>query len=537
MDKLTPQLNDAQIRQNIDALQRGGLPNDKVQAYVDNYTKGTNGMYVLKSASSQTQQSQGLNQNGSDISYGNTKIVGGLAGNTLSPVVQFGKDIAAGASGVLPESQTGVGDIKTANQKISDDTVNLIKLIQTRESKGMDTTSLKTALKNEVSPTQYEQLYPEINKTNEQVLGDAEGTGVLALSGGALQGGVEAASAGGIGQGILTGAKIGAGFGAAGSVADSMSQNGSVGDVVKSGIKGAAVGGLVGGAVGGAGGLTGKLTDITDKLGTQSTKGASTSDITKSAVNDTTPSYNKSLIGESGIKNPDGTITPRVSEAKGLKTRTVNPTTSEVAAGNELATVKGYDPKATSLDKYNTVQDEISSRAKSFEQSLKNESVLRPPKEVMKVIKDAVNTASENSLLLQKTDPVVKNYLRVAQRAITQEDGTLAGERAVQKTLDNAYEDAGGKYSNNKALDQVHRSARNALIDDMESHAQTTEVKASLKSMRNLYNASDVLQDKAKLEGGSKLEQLMKKYPVTTKIAKAVGKPLGIGEAVHMISP
>ncbi len=48
MDKLTPQLNDQQIRENIDALLKGGKSKDDVQKYVDNYSKGTDGNYVLK---------------------------------------------------------------------------------------------------------------------------------------------------------------------------------------------------------------------------------------------------------------------------------------------------------------------------------------------------------------------------------------------------------------------------------------------------------------------------------------------------------
>lgn len=48
MDKLTPQLNDQQLRQNIDALQKQGVPNDKVQSYVNNYTKSNDGSYTLK---------------------------------------------------------------------------------------------------------------------------------------------------------------------------------------------------------------------------------------------------------------------------------------------------------------------------------------------------------------------------------------------------------------------------------------------------------------------------------------------------------
>ncbi len=53
-NKLTPQLNDMQLKQNIDALQKGGMQNDKVQEYVNNYTKDPSGNYVLKQAPAAT---------------------------------------------------------------------------------------------------------------------------------------------------------------------------------------------------------------------------------------------------------------------------------------------------------------------------------------------------------------------------------------------------------------------------------------------------------------------------------------------------
>lgn len=258
-------------------------------------------------------------------------------------------------------------------------------------------------------------------------------------------------------------------------------------------------------------------------------------DLQNSAIKDTTPSYDKSLVGESAIRNPDGSLTPRINEAQGLNKRTVNSTQSEVSAGNELAKIKGYDPTDTSLEKAQLTESEIATKGKALDTSLENEHILRPPQELNKIIKTAVNDAADKSVLISKADPAVKNYLRASERVVSQTDGTLAGERQVILKLDQAYEDAGGKYSNNKPLDQIHRAARTSLIDDMEAKAQNTEVKALLKSMQNLYNADDVLWDKARAEGGSKFEQLVKKHPVISKIIKKGANMVGLGETVNLI--
>ena len=47
---LTPSLNQAQLQQNIDALQKGGMATSDVQAYVNNYKSDGQGGYVLANA-------------------------------------------------------------------------------------------------------------------------------------------------------------------------------------------------------------------------------------------------------------------------------------------------------------------------------------------------------------------------------------------------------------------------------------------------------------------------------------------------------
>ena len=267
---------------------------------------------------------------------------------------------------------------------------------------------------------------------------------------------------------------------------------------------------------------TGTLSNPYQGIARGETSPSTPEDITNSAIKDATPSYNKNLIGESGIRNPDGTITPRINEAEGLLgKRTVNSTPSEIAAGTELSKLNGYPTNGTSLEKAQFTDNSIASKGKALDASLAKENILRPPQELNKVIKTAVMDTADKSQLLSKSDPIVKNYLRSSQRIVNASDGTLAGERQVVLKLDQAYEDAGGKYANNKPLDQIHRAARQSLIDDMESKAQNTEVKGALKEMQNLYHANDVLWDKAKSEGGSVLEQLQKAHPLITHFVKS----------------
>lgn len=259
----------------------------------------------------------------------------------------------------------------------------------------------------------------------------------------------------------------------------------------------------------------------------------------QNAIKDATPAYSKKLIGEPSVKTEEGQTVPRVQEGGIFKGRQITSTALEKEAGAELSRVPGYDPKATNLEKYNLVKTEIGTRSQNLKSSLENEHILRPPKEIRSVVKNAVNEVPHESLLLQKSDPVIKNYMRVLDNAIVQSDGTLAGELDVRQLMDQAYSNARGKlaFGSDKisALDDVHSAARDALNQDLIDNARSTDVKASLRSQWNLYRALDVLKSKAEVEGNSSIERLMNKFPKSTNIVKAGVKAAGLGAGLHAL--
>lgn len=261
----------------------------------------------------------------------------------------------------------------------------------------------------------------------------------------------------------------------------------------------------------------------------------------KIAMEDATPAYSKKMIGEPAIKNPDGTFTSRVSEGGIIEGRKINPTKLELEAGEALSKIENYPEKGTSLEKYQSVQPEITKQSGALAESLKNENILRPPKEVSNVVKKAINQATEESLLLQKTDPIIQNYMRALDNAIKANDGTLLGEMKVRQAMDSAYRNARGKAAfgseRMSALDEIHTAARDSLNQDIISHARSTDVKAALKSQWDLMRASDVLRAKAEAEAGNAVGRVQQKYPLTTKAVKAVGNATGIGGVINVLNP
>jgi hypothetical protein len=240
-----------------------------------------------------------------------------------------------------------------------------------------------------------------------------------------------------------------------------------------------------------------------------------------------TPAQKGKLIGEAVAG------APRVNEGGLIASRSVNPTALEKEAATELSKIPGYSPKATNLDTYTQVQNEIAARGKNLATSLKAEGVLAPKREVVNVVSKAVTAVPQDSLLLQKSDPIINNYLRVVNNAAAQSDGTLAGVLDVRKALDTTFVNARGKlaFDSEKAvaLDEVHGAARDALNQYLIDHAQATDVKAALRSQWNLYRARDAILPKAVKEGVSALDrvkQTIRAHPlgaVITSGAAALG--------------
>lgn len=257
--------------------------------------------------------------------------------------------------------------------------------------------------------------------------------------------------------------------------------------------------------------------------------------IRQSAIKDATPVYNPKLISDPFVNG-----VPRIQGGKGLTGgREVTPTPLNTRAGEALSKVPNYPATGTALDKYNAVQPEIAAQAKALTKSLESENILRPPKEIVKIVNDAVRGVSDESLLLQKADPAIAQYMRVAKNAVATNDGTLAGELKVRQAMDAAYKNARGKLafgdSKISALDEIHTAARDALNKDMIEKAQNTDVKASLQTQWDLNRGADELLAKAEAEGNSKIEQLMKANPVTTKVLKAGVKATGLGLGLHLL--
>lgn len=269
----------------------------------------------------------------------------------------------------------------------------------------------------------------------------------------------------------------------------------------------------------------------------QAEKGAARS--LNEAVARVTPEYDAAKAGDK-LKLQAQRVgeKPRVNEGGFITGRTVNATSLEKEAGKELLTVPGYSNKLTHLQTENLVRPEIAKRGQALEAALKNEKVIIPKKEIVSLINSATKDLADTSLLLQKADPSIEQYMRVARNAAKQSEGTLSGVLNIRKKLDAAYENARGALSypgseaKLAALDEVHRAGRDSLTELLVDSAKNVDVKKSLRSQHNLYRALDIVSTKARKEGGSTLQRVVnkaKEHPLVTGAA-LVGTGVGIGK-------
>jgi len=158
-----------------------------------------------------------------------------------------------------------------ASNQHSDIANNLQAAIKQQIAEGKDPSRLQMALKQHLAsaPNLQDFTGDVINKTPEQILGQAGQFGLELTSGGILSGGANTIASkelGTLGK-ISEGAKIGATYGGLGGGFNAMQDNQGLGGVAGGTALGAGVGAALGGTLSGAGIVAGKAVSALDKSG------------------------------------------------------------------------------------------------------------------------------------------------------------------------------------------------------------------------------------------------------------------------------
>lgn len=442
----------------------------------------------------------------------------------ISSERKFGEDIAGALSNVLPESITGVGALKEANQARQDTIDTALKGLKQAKDTGKDTKKYLDILSQASGTpiTTVEDIYPALKKTGMQVAGDAAGVLLDIVTAGSLPGTGTALATGAtkgfapLVKEVAKGTAIGAGTGYGYDVTQNL-QEGQTGlEAVQPGTAT-----LVGGALGGA---------IPLASGVSSTIKASRQAKKEQALLDlVSPRLTPSVAAETKVTNPQG-ILGKISEVTPQRVKDVAEAVSNIV-----------NPKKTFAQNKNLVEKAIETEATNLKNTL---STIKYDGETLKSIlkKDVSNI--EMPELIKAGDKTVKNQAKAIinklqtfiDKTITDSADLSQGlearklfDKYVQKEFPKAFDDVAN------ARNILIKNARTALNQTLDTLAQNQTVSKSLKQQNLMYDALETIADKvAKGElrtageiGSNRITRALNKNPKKTQAAKYAGATIG----------
>ncbi len=246
---------------------------------------------------------------------------------------------------------------------------------------------------------------------------------------------------------------------------------------------------------------------------------------TPKSLKDVTPEYNgKTMDASDKITNAKGETQYRLNAPKMFGSTAVNSSASEYASAQEVDKLPDYSKAKTFTDKAQVVDTGISNEAEQMRGGLQAEdkaSPLNAETEKTKMIQathDALPEDMQAKVDAGKPLPNTKagQYYQATLDNANSYDGTREGKLDVRQDNDKAYLSARGKlaFGDNdlNALDDSNKGLRNSINKDLANTSQT-DTSNSLNKQSKLYDARDVLNDKAKTEATFK-----GRHPLVSKL-------------------
>lgn len=224
------------------------------------------------------------------------------------------------------------------------------------------------------------------------------------------------------------------------------------------------------------------------------------------------------LGGKTTLHKWVSVVTPAATTDE-LKRRALNSKTTLLSAGTTdvpvtvqwqkdmiktLKNVKGVHPANRNQVNLNAVINAIPDRAKKLESKLVKSKVKINPDEVNERLMETLYKSFNNDPIFDGySDKELDRVLTRSMRFINESGGTPNGLWNARKKLDAFYEFHKGERfvsgsTNASQASEAYRIARNTLNDVLEENVKGS--RAALKDMHIMYNARDILVDKAILD-------------------------------------
>lgn len=512
MDKLTPNLTDEQIRQNIDALRAQNVATATIQSYVNNYTRSADGGYILKNAPAPVAAATPKKDN-----IG-TKVVKAVTSSERA----FGKDIA----GAIMEKTPGVAAAqKGAMDAASQEAAVFSKVVAKYHelaAQGKDNSALGQIIEEHAKAQgiPVSDILPEAaKKTKEQIVGDAGGVLLDAASAGTLPGAataaVDAGKTTGIVKGAIAGAKAGAKaaipLGAAYGADQALKENKSAGGVVVDALKGGAAGAVTGGVLGAVtGGISGGIASHAEKV---KEKAAQTAlDAITPNTKDLTPKEYGELLSKGRVLPKSGTDPAKYILSQKEKD----------LAGKFEHILQSGDP----VQNINSAATEIVNKDHEVGQFLRTQTTPYVKEDLRKSISSKLSGVQDVMVDSKQLSSAKKKMLETIMNKLPNSNSGRSYENLweFRKNLDQTLETQLNAFSGNPTLKkEMSKAIRNGIQDFIKSNTKDTVYANKMLDMTQLYDLIDMLKTTAvKEKGMSALKVWMNANPTKSTAIKFI---------------
>ena len=438
-------------------------------------------------------------------------IIKNIGAGLVSSEVGAGQDIAAAIGG-----GKYIDQLKKLSASQQQDITSLVNLRNKYAKVGdtKNTDRINTMIKNEnVGGASITDMFPALNKSTEQVIGDFAGLGLDVVTAGTVgpelkagESGAEAVKGATTGKriisGVKTGTAIGAGYGAAGGA----QANENPMDLAKSTAIGAVSGAVAGGTLGGV-------------FGKKASSLAKTTE-------DVSPRLSASEAENATTKTSK--ITKKISVVPSKKTTAI--------ANSVHDTIKSG---TTFSDKANLADKGIQTEAESLKSQIKNVDHPVPKRELVSNL-----TKVEKPVLISSDRTMNTAFSQVVSKAkdiVAKTDGTISGMLDGRKSFDDFVSKQFPNLYDSDTLTPMRtaiKSIRGEWNDFIEKQLpNNVAFKDSLNKQSNLFEARDILREKAARGaptkqgeiGTNRFGRFFGRHPLLKKAGKAAVAGVGVG--------
>lgn len=198
----------------------------------------------------------------------------------------------------------------------------------------------------------------------------------------------------------------------------------------------------------------------------------------------------------------------RTQEKGILGSKVVEPTAREIDMVSDIVEIPNVNPKGTFQSNFNATKEYNFELAKQLENEIASNNFLIPRKETIARLNKAVATLEESPVIVGDAQKTAQRLIDGAKKFINESDGTASGVLEARKKYDKWVVSQKPKaYDANteNAFTIANREVRSTLNDILAEKAPNVDVKGSLQKQSRIYDALDILQEKAASEGKNKI--------------------------------